>query len=430
LLESRAWALGYTVANWTTVDTMSGDYWGLANSAVPRFSFQALLPFLLLAMLRYGAKPWRWPLFMAASGALVYVHPVSAPSVAFANLLGLASYELPSTRRWLEFAAAGATFLIVALPFALIYRRHHSSGPVADYPSTIAAMKRLQGAEFYDAGLALRHYLFGAPFLTVTYAAGITGIVCTSRWQPSRARDARFFAFWLIGLLATTAGITVVEQALCERLHRLPFEIDLIRNLRYAVPVLMLFGAVALKLLSTGRPAGWRLAVRSVSLAILLAWLGVFRPNTLPLRDELRCLLHGHAVCTPESATALEHALLYMRDQLPLGSRILPVGEPDAALAVRYVALQPVLYCYKDRNVITYGAADRLAAWTHVEAAMAAAESESIVYRKLAAAADVSRNLGADFIFINADTPENSVPSGLQVVHRNGWYSVLKVGQL
>lgn len=298
---------------------------------------------------------------------------------------------------------------------------------MADYASTIAAMRRLQGDEFYDAGIALRHYL-SHPFMMAVYAAGVAGLVSVSRWLPAHRVDARFFAFWLLGLLATTVGVTVVEQAVCASLHRLPFEIDLIRNLRYAVPVLILSAVAGVKLLAASvRTDAARIAVLGTSCAVLLAWLGLYRARTLPLADELRCLRRGHVVCTPESAQRLEDALLYMRDRLPADSRILPSVGTDDAMAVRYVALQPVLYCDKDRNVITYGAADRLPAWTRVETAMAAAQSEPTIARRLAALGDVSRDLGAAFIFVDVDAPEDAVPSGLHVVHRNAGYSVLEV---
>jgi len=430
LLESRRWALCYALANCVTIQTMSSDYWGLCGDVMPRLSFQTLLPFLLLVMLRYAGRIRLWPAFMAASGALLYVHPVSAPSVAFANLLGLASCKaVAPSRRWVAFVASGATFLVIVLPFALIYGRHHSSGPVADYASTIAAMRRLQGDEFYDAGIALRHYL-SHPFMTLVYAAGAAGLVSVAKWLPERRADARFFAFWLVGLLATTVGVTAVEQSVCARMHRLPFEIDLIRNLRYAVPVLILFAVAGVKLLAASvRTGASRIAVLGTACAVLLAWLGLYRARTIPLGDELRCLSRGHVICTPESAQRLEEALLYMKDRLPADSRILPSVGTDAAMAVRYVALQPVLYCDKDRNVITYGAADRLPAWTRVETAMDAAQSEPTLALRLAALGEVSRDLGADFLFVDADAPEDAVPSGLRVVHRNSAYSVLKVEQ-
>ncbi|MDO8559756.1 MAG: hypothetical protein Q7S23_01825, partial [bacterium] len=87
LFHRRYWAALYAIMTLVPVQ-LNLEFWGAWSDPLPRFSFQALLPYLLAAALRWRSSPIAWPWLMAAAGVLVYVHPVSAPGWGLALWLG------------------------------------------------------------------------------------------------------------------------------------------------------------------------------------------------------------------------------------------------------------------------------------------------------------------------------------------------------
>ena len=83
LLKKRTWALLLTLCLMVPVAMNLGENWGLVSDVIPRFLFQALLPFLLTAVIHWGHNPKSWLWLMIATGLLVYVHPVSLPVLVY-----------------------------------------------------------------------------------------------------------------------------------------------------------------------------------------------------------------------------------------------------------------------------------------------------------------------------------------------------------
>ena len=134
--------------------SMTLDYYGTYPDAQPRFLFQAALPFLLAGLVKAAESPGRWPRLMGLHGLAVYLHPVSAPSVALASWLTLL-LRGPRGRP----VMAGLAFVLPALPFAAMYLSGHEHGPTADYAAALARQSLLFGPEFTDGWAYLRRVL-------------------------------------------------------------------------------------------------------------------------------------------------------------------------------------------------------------------------------------------------------------------------------
>ena len=142
LLHQRGLALVLSLVTLPVMNVPAiGDYWGTMGFTTPRDWFQAFLPYLLAAALRFGARPGAWLGVMFGAGLLMYVHPVSAPAWAAALWLSMA-WALPATlglrRRAAWMIAAGTMSAIAALPFVVTYMTAHEHGATTDYAETYA----------------------------------------------------------------------------------------------------------------------------------------------------------------------------------------------------------------------------------------------------------------------------------------------------
>ncbi len=131
---------------------------------LPRIAFDAILPFLMMAFLRFGRHAVALPVLAGLCGLSFYVHPVSAPAVA-AGLL-LAGYAVkPGNETMLKRTAflflGGLVFLGAAWPFVMPFLTGFSGAleqagqkPDPDLQLAIQAFQQRTGAIFQDAGLA------------------------------------------------------------------------------------------------------------------------------------------------------------------------------------------------------------------------------------------------------------------------------------
>ncbi|HEX9028943.1 MAG TPA: hypothetical protein VF823_07205, partial [Anaerolineales bacterium] len=124
VLKNRYWAFLFAVATTTPFMMNLGERWGIMEDPVPRFTFQALLPYLLTLAWLWRSQPRRWPWVMAFTGALVYLHPVSTPAWALAIWLGMWLF-IPSGWSWIKrlgfMFVNGLVLMLVAAPFILNY---------------------------------------------------------------------------------------------------------------------------------------------------------------------------------------------------------------------------------------------------------------------------------------------------------------------
>ena len=123
LLKKRWQAMLFTLLMGQVYWIPWGTYWGNGYpDYTPRSTFSALYAAYICVALAILNRPRWWPLFMAATGLLVYVHSISALPVALGFWLGFALRRPPGASRtrhaaWLVFC--GLCFVAVMTPFAL-----------------------------------------------------------------------------------------------------------------------------------------------------------------------------------------------------------------------------------------------------------------------------------------------------------------------
>ncbi len=86
-----------------------------------------------------------------------------------------------------------------------------------------------------------KDYLFRLSAYLILPVA-IMGIIYTYlKLRKKELEQAKLVGLWLIGLILISFIFPWIEHILENQFHRLPLQMDLVRNLRYTIPLLYLF---------------------------------------------------------------------------------------------------------------------------------------------------------------------------------------------
>jgi hypothetical protein len=427
LFRNRYWALLLALITLPMVSINLAEYWGVFWDPQPRFSYQAVLPFLLAATLAWRGEPRRWPWLMLTAGALLYAHPVSAPGWAFAiwlSLWGCCPVAWSTARRVVVMAALGLLFLALAAPFAA-----HYLGQQTANPSERVAWLELQGAmeatfhaESLDAAMAVRNFFLcwhGAALL-FWMLAGI-GAVVLFRLRDRNRGALPMVGFWVVGLLAVSIGVPLLDQAVARMRGTAPFEIDLIRSIRYLVPLMLLFVIWPLAVLHdrVERRAG-RLAVAAAGLVLTTLWIEEHPPKYIG--DAFACWSRGQLACASPAQRSVLEGFEHVRAETPPDARLFATSYQ---VALRYATLRPVVYS----NAAPYASRHpaRFLEWHEDGRRIQAAEQLQEPRERLAALLEIARALGADFALIDS----RFIPLGLSpeepLVWRNRAFALIQL---
>ena len=144
---------------------------------------------------------------------------------------------------------------------------------------------------------------------------------------------------WLAGLFLVSCVLPTVDQSVARMQGGLPLEVDLIRGLRYLVPLLLVLCVWALAAVVRSRERlGW--------VATLVLGVGWLNQDTDALVGRLQTWGYRQ-----RDGRQLVDALRAIRDLTPPGSLVLPRSD---TLAVRYEALRAAAFSEKDMNVLIY----------------------------------------------------------------------------
>lgn len=448
LYENRFWALLLAFVTLAPVWLVLGTFWGIWSAPLPRFSFQALLPFLLAATFLWRSRPERWPWIMAGAGALMYVHPVSAPSWAFALWAGLWALhpeEWSLGKRVSTMALLAAVFFAVSGPFVVTYFSSQLHGASNDVPyATVYPMLHwIYAKGFMDIPLAVREFIglwTGAKAIFWVWAALGVGIVLWLRREDRRA--VAVVGLWWGALTIVTILVPLTEQSIARAWERLPLEVDLVRGIRYFVPLMLLLCLWPLAEIDrrSGRARaglGLRIGVCALGLALVVVWARLPQPYYArwqdPVRSAIDCWRGGQLTCPPGHGLYAADAIQAVERETPPGSRILPMV---LGVQIRYMARRPVVYDEKDRGVLAYANHRKLLEWLavrrRVEAILRTKGPDLQFYGLIS----LARELEAEYVLVKTEFAGGHSPVardsylGYPVVYENKRYVLLETRRL
>lgn len=435
MIQSRLWATVLALMTCAPIfiwgqNDLFGAYW----LPLVRMTYDAALPWLMLAFWTYGRRALVLPLLFGANGLCIYLHPVSAP----AGIAGLSLASLAFLRRdepfWLRisFLGLGAiVFGLFAIPFAIPFFSSFSGGEIvlgtADpelYARATEEFRRANGPVYYDAFLALRTFVVGTGRIGwPVWLIGIAGLVLVPVLNPARRKLCLFLSLFLIGCLIASVGICAVDQAVASMLHRPPFQLDLIRGLRLTIAPLLIGFVLCLAEMQCAleKHPRYRIAARALAgsaVLIVTSWWTA-HPNRISNVIGLANLANDFLHQNPDETKMMR----YLREK-PVDGTILPIVRPTLGLAVRYAALQPLAFIHNDVNALFYGGSAKRLLWTELDALrnrMQEKEPGSVAaYTALSARSKARYVLVADDI----------VPTGILTQILNSGREIIKFGTL
>jgi len=396
LFRSRFWAALLAAVLLMPVMVGLGTYWGTFRDAQPRFSYAAVLPLLWSAALAWHGKPRLWPLLLGIAGALVFIHPVSAPSWGAAFLLGLCLNLVDEPRRRYHLAmliASIAVFAVAVAPFATLYLSARGDSPELEFD----VWKRVISPTYRDALHGFEHVVVR---LWDRYPAllpwGIAAALFQVGWGRFRRDAARIVVLWTLAIVAVSVGIPWLEQSRAELTGAVPMQVDLIRGLRFLAPLLLLFCVWSLVELdhrlrrATGN--AWERLPRLAGAILAAAWIYQQTPRTP--KNWLAAFREIQPVPHAQRSEALERIASLPRDATLVTSSIF------LSAPVRYYALHPLAHSRLDLGVFLYARHDSLPQWQSAKAHKRRARALYDPADRLLAFARLASRLGADYALV------------------------------
>jgi len=402
LFQDRYWALLLAVITLPLVWINLGEYWGVFFDPQPRFTYQAILPFLLAAAVAWRGRPRRWPWLMVAAALLIYAHPVSGPSWAFAIWLSLWAWRPEGWslgRQARAMVGLGLLFVALTVPFALLYlgAQRHGGGESVDPAALRTALAATFNVDSLDVAAALRDFAgsFGGAELAFWGLAALSAVVLVLLPNERRGPLA-MVGLWVCGLLAVGVGLPWIDQRVARARGALPLEIDLVRSIRYFVPLMLL---LVLWLLAAiyrrARTRIGRIGAAAVGLALTACWVELH-----PIRyvgDAAECWARGRLTCPLPGQSVVLEALERVRTDTPPGARLFATS---FEVALRYATLRPVVYSPAGPYPNAHPA--EFMRWQDDGRRIRSAEQLPDARERVAALLRTASELGADYALIDS----------------------------
>jgi hypothetical protein len=435
LFRSRYWALLLAVITLFPIALPIRELWGVYDDPLPRSLFHACLPYVLAAAFRYKSVPRMWPLVMLAIGMAFYTHPVSAPHWAFALWLGFWPF-LPSEwtwfRKWGTMLGLGLIFVATVLPWAvnlvMVHDREVTS--TVQYKDVVSIIAARVGKELLDIRIALGLWWDAVRTWPLWLYCSLAVVLSLhlARTRRDLRKDLSLVAIWVVGILFVAVGLTFIEETVCRWYDVRRFQMDSVRGIKYLFPLILLMCLWPLAEIAGRLPA--RSLSRSgvlVAGALLVAvWAYQFPPRMFV--DTAKAWRHG-SMLPPLSSTekAVIEALDAVRKNTPPGSRILALALP---LEIRYSALRPVAYAYKDGGIFADTNLGELREWEACRKEIERIAVDPQDRSRLERALNLSTRLKANYLFTDFPVQAAVASSlGAELIWSNNQFALLLPSQ-
>jgi hypothetical protein len=259
----------------------------------------------------------------------------------------------------------------------------------------------------------------------------LTGFVITWLLKKNDRTLVKIVILWMAGIFITSVLIPFAEQMIEQRLHILPLETELVRCIRYFVPLLLLFWIWPLAEW-TARLIHPQASRAAFALGVLLLgfWGATNRPAVRDIYQTFVCFTKARLVCPAPGP--LNELVLTLRTRTQPGEGVLVFNQDTAyvsqSLSVRYAALRPLVYTLRDSGILGYSNRSALPGWLATTRQMDDLRAMTDPRKRMTGLIPLADSLGAAYLVVDFDVPPE-VLSDLQVsvVMQNDGYILLKL---
>jgi hypothetical protein len=287
--QCRSWSVSafVSILSSAVVFTLGQGFWGVGSlaSATPFAIYLCVLPFTMLAFLRYREE-WRVLLVFAFVGLMGNIHLAMAANTTLVLAIGYLGCRRFAPAAWLN-AFGGAVCAALAASPSILYYVGLRLGmdpltapiPWREIRSAFAAGDL---AIFYPS--LLKSILTWALLLAVLM---VPAAVVLSRVERFRVRELRFWVWFGAGGLFVSLALHGLSQAAGMIFHREPPLIDFLQaSALVMLPLYVLFAQAMTNLFRLVRTH--RMPVRIACAALMAAWMAPsdnFRPARNAILD-------------------------------------------------------------------------------------------------------------------------------------------------
>lgn len=393
-----------------------GTFWGITHSdPLPRVFFGALMPLPLFLAVTGCRRPAFRPIAMLAAGLLIWVHGVSALNCGAMLFVAFAFLPAPGSRfsgHLFNLCLCLGAFFIPVLIFlwpSLFQARRFT-------PDELAMFQEFMNLRWHSdfSGFGRRFLDFFCPTGPVfpLLAGGFTGWLVTMSKGSPRARDfCRMCPPFCLALLLV-ALFCWVETTFSSRFGRIPMGHELVRGMRFMIPLAWVCAACGI-----GCLAGAWLRRLALCAAIILAMTMSRDRQHMAAQYAVRQMtgiqlpLAAQAAREAAQAAAARTFLEKMRRTVPQGEA---VYAPADAMQTRYIAQRPLAHSFKDGYVHFYNKdAEAARRWLHLEKLASLGPAGWI---------SAWEESGAPWLLIESDRlKQGFLPPGHEALSENGY---------
>ncbi len=350
------------------------DFWGIILEPIPRFFYQGFLAFLLALSIGQGQNIKRWPIILAYAGLLNYFHPLSTPPITLGIMLSLWFLVKNETffTKIKMMSLSVIILLVILLPFLQTFFSSTDIGAQSEIPYAVAApivVERLSPFALHPEQ-AMLSFISGFRGAGQTLWLALWGLAIAGLIAQHNRNAQEFYQFraiwWIItGILVGAGLLPMMEHKIYSSLATFPLEFEMYRGMRYVVPLLLLLNLYLIWKYAEQKNLPQKFAVLG-SILLLGVWgyYGIlFQKSDIAqaTRQNLKCFLKSQIVCSlPSNEKDFIDTMDALRNKTPIGARILSEGQE---VAIRYYALRPLAYSYKDGPPFAYTDHHALMTW-------------------------------------------------------------------
>ncbi len=419
------------------------EFWGYETSPIPRFSFQACLPFVLLMVLKQGDQRKRWPLILAITAALTYVHAVSAPAWSIAIALSLwfmTPHSIPAKEKSKYMLYAILIFIIILLPFSVQYFKTTLSGEqdisVINEVRDIIDFRLPEGQ--IDFQTAIRDFVNNVLFTDILHTSlflvsmiSFLGMNYISR-DSTEGQRVIAVSMWVVGIVIGSILFPMIDFTIANTLGKNPLQIQFLRSLRNFFPLLYIYFLWPFAHIyrnTQGKNSFFKVnkfAPTIFCICFIALWSKFNGFTKTPvISNTIACWKEGKVICSENKELGIRAEFFTsVREETPINARIL-----SDDLAVRYYSLRPLAFSKKDGGTFSFANQAALIEWyeyAQVYDDLWVLRDDPEAY--INAYTNFAQLVRADYLVLEEPySNQDSYPTELELVFSNEGYSLFKV---